>query len=101
MRHQLLPCTDMNERNKRTATRLPYTTAIRLKIKGREWSGRIENFSTNGVLVHLDAPSGGGYPALEEQGVLISQVDEVDLESPVRVVRAAGQSCGLSFTPFS
>lgn len=87
----------MKEPYKRTSVRLPYTTSVRLKMNGYEWGGWIENFSTKGVLLRLDVTHGRPLPPLHSQGVLHFQVDGVEMETHVSVVRSSDDKLGLSF----
>lgn len=87
----------MTEQHKRASVRLPYRTPIRLRIEGGEWSGHIENFSTKGVLISLNKGSGQRLPSQQSQGILLFQMDEVDFEVPVSVVRSVGHQLGVAF----
>ncbi|MEO5371419.1 MAG: PilZ domain-containing protein [Magnetococcus sp. DMHC-1] len=87
----------MSDRNKRKTIRLPYSTRIQLKVAGHEWSGHVKDFSANGLLICLDTVPGKIPPRLTDQGIIIFQIEGIDMEIMVTVVRSIDNHCGVEF----
>lgn len=91
------PIFTMNDDEKRKFIRVPYAAPIQLKIEEDQWHGRVENFSTEGLRVYLDKHPKNKSPQLKTYGTVTFQVDGVDLESVVEVIRSSANDCGLAF----